>query len=119
LTVHGSTEFVICLCGGGDIRWHRPAAPVRHPLTIGESFSACNARNLFRAGARVTFFGAKKVTKETLRSNSNLPAAAWPGFFDKASLPCRKTADLLSAALRVSDDETAHPRAWVVGTKSE
>jgi hypothetical protein len=26
-----------------------------------------NARNLFRAGARVTFFGAKKVTKESMQ----------------------------------------------------
>jgi hypothetical protein len=62
------------------------------------------ARNLFRAGARVTFFGAKKVTKESIsKSNSNLPSEAWPGFFDKTSLSCRKTAGLLPAALRVSD----------------
>jgi hypothetical protein len=27
-------------------------------------YACVNARNLFRAGARVTFFGAKKVTKE-------------------------------------------------------
>jgi hypothetical protein len=69
----------------------------------GERRFSGKARNLFRAGARVTFFGAKKVTKESFfTSNSNLPSVPWPGFFDKTSLSCRKTTDLLSAALRVS-----------------
>jgi hypothetical protein len=37
--------------------------------------------------AQVTLlFGAKKVAKETLRSNSNLPAEVRPVFFDEA--PC-------------------------------
>ena len=35
--------------------------------------------------ARVTFFGAKKVTKETLRSKANLPSEPWLGFFYEAS----------------------------------
>jgi hypothetical protein len=53
----------------------------------------------------VTFFGAKKVTKETLKSNSNLPTETWPGFFYETSLSRRKTAHLLCAARRVSDCE--------------
>jgi hypothetical protein len=60
------------------------------------------AWNLFRAGARVTFFGAKKVTKETLKSNSNLPPELWSGFFDETSLSHRKTMHILCIALRVS-----------------
>ena len=49
--------------------------------------SCCSGKawHLFRAGARVTFFGAKKVTKETLKSNSNLRSEVKSGFFDEAS----------------------------------
>lgn len=98
---------------------------------------AGNARNLFRTGARVTFFGAKKVTtaslatrtakparrasaedasQETFKSNSNLPSATWSGFFYEASLSRRKTADLLSAALRVSRSDMGRWLGAGVGT---
>jgi hypothetical protein len=72
-------------------------------LDTGWPCIAGNAWNLFRAGARVTFFGAKKVTKETLKSNSNLPTEKWPGFFYETSLSRRKTAHILCAARWVSD----------------
>jgi hypothetical protein len=34
-------------------------------------------------------------------ANSNLPSEPWSGFFDKASVPCRKTTAFLAVALRV------------------
>jgi hypothetical protein len=67
---------------------------------------------------RAAYFLSRKESRQRrlLTSTSNLPSAAWPGFFDKTSLSCRKTADLLSAALRVYDPRTAHRHGDFVGT---
>ena len=79
---------------------------------------------LFRTGVRVTFFGAlrrlrrerrsrpegralqarvKKVTKENIEFQGIPATGAASGIFQRGVLPRRKTADLLSAALRVSN----------------
>ncbi len=59
--------------------WYRRAHDVGMPCAYG------NARNLFRAGARATFFLKRKSPKKTRRADSNLPPATRPGFFDEAS----------------------------------
>ena len=43
------------------------------------------ARNPFRAGARVTFFLKRKSPKKTLGARAHLPPERWPAFFDEAS----------------------------------
>ncbi|NOT87501.1 MAG: hypothetical protein HOP03_04900 [Lysobacter sp.] len=83
---------------------------------VGASWSAGKAWDLFRAGARVTFFGAKKVTKETFKSNSNLLPEAKPGFFDETSLSHRKTMHILCIALRVSDQGIVCRVCKIIGT---
>jgi hypothetical protein len=53
---------------------------------------------------RATYFLCRKESRQRKlsKSNSNLPTSLFSGFFDKTSMSCRKTADILSAALRVS-----------------
>ena len=90
---------------------------------VGFFVASGNARNLFRAGARVTFFSKRKGplrrlrrerrsrpegrapqarVKKTLQCRGK--SAVWEvaGIFRRGVLPRRKTADIVSAALRVS-----------------
>jgi hypothetical protein len=94
---------------------HHAASPTCGNAVAGESWSPGKAWHLFRAGARVTFFLKRKSPKKTLRSKSNLPSEAKPGFFDETSLSHRKTMHILCIALRVSNQGIAHCACSIVG----
>ena len=57
----------------------------------------------FRADARVTFFVAKKVTKENSQYLGKSAVGDMAGIFRCGILPRRKTAHIVCAALRVSE----------------
>jgi hypothetical protein len=69
-----------------------------------------------RWGAGYFLWRKESNQRKLFTSNSNLPSEPWPGFFDKTSMSCRKTADILSAALRVTDCGIALCSGTLAGT---
>ena len=67
--------------------------------------------------ARVTFFVAKKVTKENSQYQGKSAVCDMAGIFRCGILPRRKTAHIVCAALRVCDHLMVRRFGTVVGTK--